>query len=74
MNFLKKQRDAVQSIISTDMIKYERVFMLMKMVQSRKLKYAKSTYKEKTTSAITPYQLVGEIQWTEEDSGKRNKK
>ena len=40
--------------------------MLMKMVQSRRVKYANSTYKENITSAITPYQLVGDIQGIKE--------
>ena len=56
------------------MIKSERVCMLMNMVQSRKVKYTKSTYKENITSAITTYQLIGEIQWIEEDLWKSNKK
>ena len=38
----------------------------MKMVQSMKEKDSKSTYKENITSAITPYQLAGEIQGIEE--------
>ena len=65
---LKKQRDAGQSGISTEQIKSERVCMLMKMVQSRKVKDAKSTYKEKVTSVINPYQLVGDIQRIKEAS------
>ena len=52
-----------------EMIKYERVCMLMNMVKSRKVKYSKSTYKEKITSAINPYHLVGDIQGIEEDFG-----
>ena len=36
--------------------------MIIKMVHSRKVKDAKSTYKENITSVITPYQLVGDIQ------------
>ena len=63
---LKKQRDAGQSVIYMEMLKSERVFMLMKMVQSSKVKYTNSTYKEKTNSDIIPHQLVGEIQWIEE--------
>ena len=46
----------------------------MKMVQSRKVKNVKSTYKENITSAITPYQLVGEIQGIEEALWGRNNK
>ena len=56
-----KQRDAGHSVISTEMIKSERVCILMKMVQSRKVKGDKSTYKENITYTITPYQLAGEI-------------
>ena len=56
------------------MIKYEIFCMTMRMVQSRKAKYAKSTYKENITSAITPYQLVGHIQLIEEDLWESNKK
>ena len=66
LKLLKKQIDAVQSVMYTDMLKYERVCMLMKMVQSRKVKYAKSTYKENITFDINPYKLVGEIQRTKE--------
>ena len=40
--------------------------MLANMVQSREVKYSKSTYKENITSGITPYQLAGEIQRIEE--------
>ena len=58
----KKQKDACQSVISTAMIKSGMVCMLMEMVHSRKVKYAKLTYKKNITSAIIPYQLVGEIQ------------
>ena len=53
------------------MIQYEWVCMLMNMVQSRKVKYSKSTYKENITSAITPYHLVGDIQWIEESLWER---
>ena len=59
LKILKKQRDTCQIVLSTEMIKYERFCMIMKMVQSSKVKDAKSAYKEKITSAITPYQLVG---------------
>ena len=59
LKLLKKQIYACQSLISVEMIKSERVCMLMKMVQPKKVKYSKSTYKEKITSNITPYQLVG---------------
>ena len=45
LNILKKQRDAGQSVISVEIIQYENVCMILKVVQSRKLKYAKSTYK-----------------------------
>ena len=69
----KKQRDAGQSEIYMNQIESERVFMLMKMVQSRKVKYTKSTYKENITSVITHHQLIGEIQVTEEDLWERNK-
>ena len=48
------------------MIKSERVCMIMKIFQSGKVKKSKSTYKEKITSAIAPYQLVGEIQGIKE--------
>ena len=48
--------------------------MVMKMVQSSKVTYAKSTYKENITSAITPYQLVGDIQHTKESLWEHNKK
>ena len=44
------------------MIKPKMVYMLMNMFQSRKVKDAKSAYKENIITAITPYQLVGEIQ------------
>ena len=74
LKLLKKQRYAGQSVISNGMIKSKRVFMLMKMIQSRKLKDAKSTCKENITSAVNPYQLVGEIQRTEEALWERNKK
>ena len=40
--------------------------MLMTIVHSRKVKYAKSIYKENFTSDITPYQLFGETQRIEE--------
>ena len=70
---LKKQRDAGQSVISMEQIKPERVFMHMNMVQSRKVKYAKSTYKERIVSIITSYPLVGEIQGIEEALWDRNK-
>ena len=66
MKLFKKQRDAGQSVISMEQIKYEWVCVLMKMVQSRKVKYSKSTYKENITFAITPYQLVGNIQGIKE--------
>ena len=56
------------------MIKSERFCMIMKMIQSREVKYAKSTNKENTTSAITPYPLVREIQRIEEDLWECNKK
>ena len=46
LKFLKKQRYLGQSVISMEHIKSERVCMLMKMVQSRKVKYSKSTYKK----------------------------
>ena len=45
LKLLKKKKDAGQNVIYTYMVKYERVFMLTKMVKSRKLKYANSTYK-----------------------------
>ena len=48
--------------------------MLMNMVKSRKVKDDKSTYKEKITFAVTPYQLVGKIQDIEEDLWELNKK
>ena len=57
-----------------EMIKSEIFCMIMKMIQSRKVKYAKSTNKENTTSAITPYPLVREIQRIEEDLWECNKK
>ena len=66
LELLKKQIDTGQSVIFTEMIKYEMVFMLMKMFQSSKVKDVKSTYKENITSAITHYQLVGYIQQIEE--------
>ena len=66
LKLLRKQRDAGQSVISTEMIKSEIVCMLMKMVQSRKVKYSRSTYKENAASSITPYHLVGEIQQIKE--------
>ena len=61
LKLLKKQRYAGRSLISKERIKYERVYMVMKMVQSSKVTYAKSTYKKDIISAITPYQLVGDI-------------
>ena len=48
------------------MIKPESVCMLINMFQSRKVKYARSIYKENITSDINPYELVGEIQRIEE--------
>ena len=41
LRLFKNQRDSGQSVISTEHIKYERVFMLMNMLHSRKVKYAK---------------------------------
>ena len=66
LKLLKKQIYAGQSVISMEHIKSVRVCMLMKMVQSRRVKYAKSTYKENITFDINPYKLVGEIQRTKE--------
>ena len=66
LKLLKNQIYAGQSVISMEHIKSVRVCMLMKMVQSRRVKYDKSTYKENITSDITPYQLVGDIQGIEE--------
>ena len=40
LKLLKKQREAGQSVISTETVEYENIYMLMKMVQSRKVKYA----------------------------------
>ena len=60
---LNKERASGQSVISIEMTKFERVCMLMKIFQSRKVKYSKSTYKENIPYEITPYKLVGEIQW-----------
>ena len=74
MKLLKKQIYAGQGVIFTEMIKSERVCMLMNMVHSMKVKDAKSTYKENTTSGINPYQLVWEIQWIEEALWGCNKK
>ena len=54
LKLLKKQRYSGQSVISTEIIKYEMFCMLMNIVQTRKVKDAKSTYIEKITSAITP--------------------
>ena len=62
LKLLMNQIDAVQDVISKGVIKSERVFMFMKMIQSRKVKDSRSAYKEKIPSAITPYQLVGGIQ------------
>ena len=45
LKLLKNQRDAGQSVSYTDHIKSERVCMLTKMVESRKVKDTKSTYK-----------------------------
>ena len=45
LKLLKKKRDSGQCVIYTEMIKSETVCMLMKMVQSSKVKYSKSTYK-----------------------------
>ena len=59
---------------SMEIIKSERVYMIMNMVQSRKVKYAKSTYKEKIISAITPYWFIGYIQRIKEAWWERNKK
>ena len=47
--------------------------MIMKIVQSRKVKDAKSIYKENITSTITPYQLVGDIQGIKEALWDHNK-
>ena len=44
------------------------------MVQSKKTKDDKLTFKENITSTITPYQLVGDIQCTEESLWGCNKK
>ena len=41
LKLLKKQIDAGQSLIFTETIKHERVCMIMKMVQSRKVKGVK---------------------------------
>ena len=71
---VEEAKDVGQSVISMDMIKSERICMLMKMFQSMKVKDAKTTHKEKITSAITRYQLVGEIQWIEEALYECNKK
>ena len=65
LKLFKNQIYAGHSVISTEQIKYERVCMIMKMVQSSKVKYVKSTYRENITSDITPYQFVGEIQGIE---------
>ena len=62
LKLLKNQSDAGKSVICMEMIKSGRVCILMKMVQSRKVKDPKSTYKEDTNSAITTYQLVRDIQ------------
>ena len=48
--------------------------MLTKMIQSKKVNDAKSTCKEKITSGITTYQLVGEIQRIKEAFWERNNK
>ena len=42
LKLLKKERYSGQSVISTEMIKFERVCMLMNMVQSRRIRYSKS--------------------------------
>ena len=74
MKLMKKQRDAGPSVISMEMIKSERICMPMKLVSSRKVKYINSAYKEKITSAINHYQLVGEIKQIEDALWKHNKK
>ena len=74
LKWLKKQRYACQSVISTSMIKSEMVCMLMKMVQSRKVKDIKLTHKKNITSAINPYQLVGEIQRIKQYLWEQNKR
>ena len=58
MKLLKNQIDSGHSVISMEHIKYERVCMLMNMVQLSNWKYVNSTYKEKIISSITPYQLI----------------
>ena len=65
---VEQERYAGHSVISTYRIKSEMVCILMKMVQSGKVKYAKSTYKVNSTSSITPYHLFEEIQWGIRDS------
>ena len=45
----------------------------MKLVQSKKVKYAKSIYKENITSVINPYHLVGDVQGIKEDLWDGNK-
>ena len=72
LKLLKKQSYAGQSVISTDRIKSERFCILIKMVQSSKVKDDKSTYKENITSAITSNQLIGDIQGIEETLLDRN--
>ena len=61
LKLFKNKSDACQSVISTEKIKSERVCVIMKMVQSRKVKDSKSTYKENNTSSITTYRLIVEI-------------
>ena len=73
LKLLKKKIDSGQSVISTENIKYERVCMLMKMIQSGRVKCAKSTYKEYITSTITPYHLIGKTQRIKEYFCYRNK-
>ena len=73
LKLLNKQRDAGQSVISTEHIKYERVCVLVKMVHSRKVKYANSAYKEKITSSINPYRFIREINRIEEALWYHNK-
>ena len=58
LKLLKNQIDSGHSVISMEHIKYERVCMLMNMVQLSNWKYVNSTYKEKIISSITPYQLI----------------
>ena len=74
LKLLENKIDAGQTLNSMEIIKSERVYMIMNMVQSRKVKYAKSTYKENINSIITTCQLVGENQRIEEALWDRNKK